>query len=137
MKSDKNDQNDKEKRKRNVTWYNAPFTANVKTNIGKIFLKLLSNHLQRGYRLYKLFNKNTIKLSNSRTKNMASVIASHNRSFLKPSYQSYGYNCMVTNNCPLRHKCLAPGIAYEATVTNNKNNVEKIYYGLCETAFKK
>ena len=29
------DQNEKKKRKRNITWYNPPCSANVKTNIGK------------------------------------------------------------------------------------------------------
>ena len=42
----------------------------------------------------------------------------------------------MRNDCLLQHKCLTPGIVYQATVTNNKDDVERIYYGLCETAFK-
>ena len=42
---------------------------------------------------------------------------------------------MVTNDWPLQHKCSTPAIAYQATVTNDKDDVKKIYYGLCETAF--
>ena len=42
----------------------------------------------------------------------------------------------MRNDCPLQHKCLKPGIVYQATFTNNKDGVEKICYGLCETAFK-
>ena len=42
----------------------------------------------------------------------------------------------MRNDCPLQHKCLTPGIVYQATVTNNKDDEEKIYNGLCETAFK-
>ena len=34
------------------------------------------------------------------------------------------------------HSHIPPGIAYQATVTNNKDDVERIYYDLCETAFK-
>ena len=30
-----NDKNEKKKRKRNIIWYNPPYSANVKTNIGK------------------------------------------------------------------------------------------------------
>ena len=67
---------------------------------------------------------------------MASLIASHNRSILKRNDQEYGCNCWVKNGCPLQHKCLTPGIVYQATVTNNKDEVEKLYYGLCESAFK-
>ena len=67
---------------------------------------------------------------------MASLIATHNRSILNPNDQVYGCNCEVRNDCPLQHKCLTPGIVYQATFTNNKDGVEKICYGLCETAFK-
>ena len=67
---------------------------------------------------------------------MASLIATHNRSILNPNDQVYGCNCEVRNDCPLQHKCLTPGIVYQATVTNNKDDVEKIYNGLFGTAFK-
>ena len=67
---------------------------------------------------------------------MASLIASHNRSILKPNDQVYGCNFSVRSDCPLQHQCLAPGIVYQATAINNKDVVEKIYYGLCETTFK-
>ena len=42
----------------------------------------------------------------------------------------------MRNACPLQHKCLTPGIVYQSTVINNKDNVENIYFSLCETAFK-
>ena len=42
----------------------------------------------------------------------------------------------MKNDCPLQHKCLTPGIVYQASVTNYEDDVDKIYYGLCETAFK-
>ena len=67
---------------------------------------------------------------------MASLIALFNRSILKPSDQINGCNFRVTSWCPLQHKCLiTPGIVYEATITNNKVDAEKIY-GLCGTSFK-
>ena len=50
------------------------------------------------------------------------------------SYQFYGCNCWVRNDCPLQHKCLTPRIVYQATVTNNNDDIEKCYHGLCETA---
>ena len=102
----------------------------VKTNIGKLFFKLLNKHFRRGHKFYKIFNKNTVKLNDSSTKKMASLIATHNLSILNPNDQVY--DC----NCPLQHKCLTPGIVYHATVTNNKDDFEKLYYGLCETALK-
>ena len=67
---------------------------------------------------------------------MVLFIAKHNRSILNPNHQVYGCNCRVRNDCTLQHKCLTPGIVYQATVTNSNHGVEKIYYGLCETTFK-
>ena len=128
--------NEKKKRKRNIIWYNPPYPANVKTSIGKIFFKLLNKHFPRGHNFYKIFNKDTVKLSYSSTKNMALFIAMHNRSILNPNDQVYGCNCRVRNDCLLQHKCLTPGIVYQATVTNNNDDAEKFYYGLRETTFK-
>ena len=131
-----NDKNEKKKRKRKIIWHNPPYSANVKTNIGKILFKLLNKHFPSAYKFYKIFNKNTVNLSYSSIKKMASLIATHNRFILNPIDQVYGCHCRVRNDCPLQHKCLTPAIVYQATFTNNKDDIEKIYYGLCETAFK-
>ena len=40
-----NDENQKHKRKRNIIWFNPPYSKNVKTNIGKSFLQLLSKNI--------------------------------------------------------------------------------------------
>ena len=40
-----NDNNEKKKRQRNISWYNPPYSANVKTNN---FFKLLNKHFPRG-----------------------------------------------------------------------------------------
>ena len=58
VKSNKN-------RSRNIIWFNPPLSQNVKTNIGKIFLKLIEKHFPNHHRLHKIFNLNTIKLSYS------------------------------------------------------------------------
>ena len=65
---------------------------------------------------------------------MASLIAMDNRPIPNPNDQVYGCNCRMKNDCTLQHKCLTPGIVYQTIVTNNKDGVEKIYDGLCETA---
>ena len=130
-----NEKNEKMKRKCNIIWYNPPYSANVKTNIGKTFFKLLNKHFPRGHKFHKIFNKSTVKLSYSSTKNMVSLIATHNQSILNPNDQVSGCNCKVRRDCPLQHKCVTPVIAYPTTAVNNKD-VGKIYYGLCETVFK-
>ena len=69
-------------------------------------------------------------------RNMASIIASHNKKILRPNIQDYGCNCRKKNECPMQNKCLTPNIICEATITNNNNKVEKIYFGLSKTSFK-
>ena len=59
--------NESEKKRKHIIWYNPPYSANVKTNIGKIFFKLLNKHSPRGQKFYKIFNKNTVKSKLQRT----------------------------------------------------------------------
>ena len=40
-----NGNKEKKERKRNIIRYNPPCSANAKTNIGKVFFKLLNKHL--------------------------------------------------------------------------------------------
>ena len=77
-----NDKNEKKKRKRNIIWYNPSYSANVNANIGEIYFKLLNKHFPREHKFYKIFSKNIVKLIYSSTKNMASLIATQNRSSL-------------------------------------------------------
>ena len=67
---------EKKKRKRDVTWHNPPYSIHVKTNIGEVFFKLLHMHFLKTHKFFKIFNKNTLKLSYSSMRNMASIIAS-------------------------------------------------------------
>ena len=55
-----NDQDKKKKRKRKVIWFNPPYSSTVKTNIGKLFLKVVKQHFPKGHKLHKIFNKNTL-----------------------------------------------------------------------------
>ena len=73
-----NNQN-KKKRKRNIIWFNPPYSKSVKTNIGRIFIKLISKHFPPNHKFVKIFNKNTIKLSYSCMPNIRSKINGHNK----------------------------------------------------------
>ena len=44
----------------NIIWFNPPYSQNVKTTIGKTFHKLVKKHFPRGYKLYKIFSRNTV-----------------------------------------------------------------------------
>ena len=50
----------KKKRKRKIIWYNPPFSLNVKTNVGKVFFKILRKNFPKTNPMSKIFNKNTV-----------------------------------------------------------------------------
>ena len=82
------------KRKRNTIWFNPAYSRNVVTKVGHYFLKLLDKHFPRQHKLYKIFNKNTVKVSYSCTKNIKSIIKNHNKSVLHQN-----------RPCPNEKKC--------------------------------
>ena len=66
-------------KKRNIIWFNLPYSKSLKTNIGKFFSKLLNKHFPAGHKLYKIFNKNTLKLSYSCMRNLKAKIDGYNK----------------------------------------------------------
>ena len=57
-------ENDEErKRKRKIIWLNSPYSEQVKTDVVKLFLKLLKGYFPSSRILLKTFNKNTVKIS--------------------------------------------------------------------------
>ena len=129
-----NDENQKRKRKRNIIWFNPPYSKNVKTNIGKTFLQLLSKHFPKDHQMHKIFNKNTVKVSYSCMNNISSILSTHNKNILNPKQRSFGYNCRNKDNCPLDGECLTPNIIYRADITTD--NDHKYYYVTSEATFK-
>lgn len=123
-------------RKRNIIWFNPPFSANVKTNIGKIFVRLVKKHFPAHHKFRKIFNKNNIKISYSCMPNMASVINRHNGKILRSKEEDNERhcNCINKHDCPLDGKCLKSCIVYKAAVTVDDDT--KYYYGLTEPQFK-
>ena len=72
-------------RKRNlkkVIWFNLPFCKLININRGKYFLNFLDKHFNGDNPLRKMFDKNTVKISYSRTKNMHIILNNHNRKLL-------------------------------------------------------
>ena len=73
------------KRTRNITWFNPPFDARVKTNLGREFLKIVRECFPRRHVLHAIFNRNTLKLSYSCMPNVKSIISTHNKNLIKPN----------------------------------------------------
>ena len=121
-----NDENQKRKRKRNIIWFNPPYSKNVKTNIGKTFLQLLSKHFPKDHQMHKIFNKNTIKVSYSCMNNISSILSNHNKNILKPKQTSFGYNCRDKDNFPLDGECLTHNIINQADILTDNDHT--FYY---------
>ena len=66
-------------RQRNIILYNPPFSKNVKTNISRTFLNLISKHFPKQHKYHSLFNKNNVKVSYSCMDNMKSIIKNTTR----------------------------------------------------------
>ena len=119
--------------------FNPPYSKNVKTNIRNIFLNIIKKHFPPHHKLHKLFNKNTVKISYSCTRNIKAIINSHNAKILFPkkSTEQRTCNCLNKVNCPLEQKCLTKNIVYKAKViSNNQDYQENVYFGSFEITFK-
>ena len=131
-----NNREPKNKRKRKIIWFNPSFYLNVETNIGKSFFKILRKNFPKTNPLSRIFNKNTVKISDSYNRNVKSIISGYNKQILHPKPQQYGCNCRDKSNCPLDNKCLTPQIVYQADVINDTYDTYKYYLGLAEISSK-
>ena len=61
-------------RKRNMVWLKPPFSKSVSTNVAKTFLQLVTKDFPRSYKLHKIFNRNTVKVSRSCMNSMSKII---------------------------------------------------------------
>ncbi|OOZ36136.1 hypothetical protein, partial [Solemya elarraichensis gill symbiont] len=127
------------KRKRNIIWYNPPFSKNVATNVGKTFLRILHEEFPKENILYKLFNKNTVKVSYSCLSNLKQTIDGHNKATLSKGreiIQTKDCNCRRPIDCPLSGRCLKQCVVYQATIKSNDAKPDQTYVGLTENTFK-
>ena len=65
--------NGKRNRRRNITWFNHPYSNNVSTNVGKCFLKILDKCFPAEHQLHSILNRNTVKISYSCMPNMKNI----------------------------------------------------------------
>ena len=157
--------NGKKIRKRNITWFNPPFSKHVATNLGAKFLKLIEKSFPKEHTLNQIFNRNTLKLSYKCMPNMQRIISAHNSKILReeeqrkkqqqsqeqnqqpvkrrgrkkkqPPVDGPGCGCQAgVQACPMRGQCKVESIAYRAKVTEENGNIET-YTGLTSNTFKK
>ena len=75
---------EKKKPRRQVVWFNPPYSRHCTTKIGKLFFEILDSCFPKSGPLGGFFNRWTIKLSYSTARNLKSIIDSHTRKKLNP-----------------------------------------------------
>ena len=66
----KNKKHGHKNRKRKIIWFNPTFCRLDSINVGKYFLKLIDKHFKHDNILHKIFNRKTLKIRYSCTKNI-------------------------------------------------------------------
>ena len=89
--------------------------SHVSTNIGESFLAILDKHFPKSHKLYKIFNRNNVKIIYSFMPNFVSIFNSHNKriinnNILKPSTPIR--NGRLKTSCPLNGDCLQSSLIY-------------------------
>ena len=127
-------------RKRNIIWFNPPYSANVTTKIDTKFLQILDEHIPKSDKFHKLFNSNNVKVSHISLSNFANIINSHNKKILRQEEMASPkphYNCRVKECCPLNGHSLQSSVVYVRKITlNNTAENSPHYIGLTENTFK-
>ena len=112
-------------RRRNIIWYNPPFSKNVATNVGRTFLKILDEEFPENHVFHKIFNRNTVKLSYSCMPNLKQKIDGRNKSILQKTTAPpilKACNCRRPADCPIDGNCLRSSVAYNICVASNSDN---------------
>ena len=117
--TDQNKKPNSRKRRKNILWFNPPFSTSVKTNVGAKFLQLIDKHFPKTNPLSKIISRQKTKLSYRTTPNMKRLISSHNAKLIKKSEApppGRTCNCRNKENCPLDGQCLLDNLVYQATL---------------------
>ena len=106
-------------RKRKILYFNPPYNKNLKTNIGKEFLKIIDKNFPRDNPLHKIINRKNIKLSYSCTTNMKKIISGHNMKILNENEVNENeQQCNCRGDCILPGQCRSKCVVYKASIEN-------------------
>ena len=118
---------------------NPPYSLNVETNVGKIFLELLDLHFPPGHVLRSVMNRNCVKISYRCLPNMGSHISRHNSKILREEDKNQEKpppkcNCQISkkDQCPIPGACNQKGVIYQAKVTSQGGKNTQTYVGLAK-----
>ena len=127
-----------------MIYFNPPYSLGVSTRIGAMFLKILDTCFAKPNPLYKIFNRDTVKVGYRTTPNMKQIVTGHNTHILSKNKQEQEQTDKKTCSCPKAKKstcilggnCILEGIVYQATVRESDTNNIETYIGLTADPFK-
>ena len=135
--SNNNNNNRRRQRKRNLTYFNPPYSMIVQTNVGKEFLKILDTSFPPGNKLHGKLNRHNVKLSYCCMPNMKRRIDRHNIQKLASGEEEVVERCNCTHfECPVNGLCGKKNCIYHATVESSDGATES-YVGSTSQTFKK
>ena len=134
-------------RKRKIIWFNPTFCKLANIDVGKYFLRLIDKHFKQDNRLHKIFNRKTLKISYSCTKNISQIINSHNNELINKfrnrvnnnniNSKKIECNCKSRSDCPMNGLCNLDNVVYQAIIYPKEDiNDKKYYTGISYTTFK-
>ena len=133
-KVDSKPRNKNKNRKRKIIWFNPPYHKNLKTNLGKEFLKLIDKNFPKDNVLNKIINRKTVKVSYSCSNNMRNIISAHNRKILNGKKEDEKLKCNCRGKCILPGNCRASCVVYKASTNDEIKKIQ--YIGSTSTEFK-
>ena len=147
INKEKNKKYDHKNRKRKIIWFKAPFCRPASINVGKYFLKLIDKHFKHDNILHKIFNRKTLKISYSCTKNIFQIINNHNKEIIKEfqnrtnnnnnNSKQNECNCKTQNDCPMNGLCNLNNVVYQSIIYPKENiNDRKTYIGISSMKWK-
>ena len=124
--------------------FKPPFCRLASINVGKYFLKLIDKHFKHDNILNKIFNRKTLKISYSCTKNIFQII-NHNKEIVKEfqdrtnnnNSKQNKCNCKTRNNCPMNGLCNLNNTVYQVIIYLKENiKDKKTYIRISSTKWK-
>ena len=136
-----------ENRKRKIMWFNPTFCRLASINVGKyIFFKLIDKHFKHDDILHKIFNRKTLKIRYSCTKNIFQIINNHDKEIIKEfqdrtknnnDSKQNECNCKTRNNCPMNGLCNLNNVVYQEIIYRKENIMDKkTYIGISSSNWK-
>ena len=134
-------------RKREIIWFNPPFSKLANIDVGKYFFRLIDKHFKQDNILHEIFNRKTLKKSYSCTKNMSQIMNSHNNELIYKFHNRVNNNninskkiecnCKSRTDCPMNCLCNLDNVVYQAIIYPKEDvSDKKFYIGVSSTSWK-